>query len=262
MDWISHVKQYQAEHAGMSYREAMKGAKNTWKKGKKQQGDGFISNAINKIKQKAKEGWFFPANKLPGNSQSVFNKYQNATIEKIMVNRAPVNSGVEKGLNFLSLGTYEKAKKSLGYDKMFHLSMVLFTNKGRIAVQKNERISIATGGSGGGESIDIAYPRRDTVGDFLGKAQKAMGDHHFFQYNAFENNCQDFIIGCLKANGVLSESARKFIKQDAETLLKKMPGYISKIAQAATDLAGKASEIVTGQGKKRRKRKKSCGCEK
>ena len=132
----------------------------------------------------------------------------------------------------------------------------MYTNKGKIAVQKLERISIRPGGSGGGESIDLPYTTGDTLASFMEKARRKMGDHAFFQYNAFENNCQDFILGCLQANGALSTPARTFIKQDADALIKKLPGYVGRIAQAATDLGGKVRQALTGQGRRRVLRKK------
>jgi hypothetical protein len=196
-----------------------------------------------------KDKLFFPPNKLSGNSQKVFNKVKDYTVERLMVNRTPINSVVDKAINALSLGTYNKKKAELGYDKMFHLSLVLYTNKGRVSIQKNERIDVSEGGSGGGESIDISYDRMDTIGSFFGKALHKMGHHRFFQYNAFENNCQDFVAGLLQANNVLSPEAKRFVKQDAETILKAMPSYVSKMAQGATDLAGKISQIVSGQGR-------------
>ncbi len=250
MSWISHVKAYQAKHPNLSYGEAMKAAKSSYKR---KSGKGLIGNLKKAVKY-SKERIFFPADKLPGSAQKAYDKLKGATVKSIMVNRKPVSGIVEKMLNFMSIGTYEKEKKKLGYDKMFHLSMVLTTNQGRIAVEKNERINIAAGGTGGGESIEIAYDRGDTFASFLEKARWKMGDHKFFQYNAFENNCQDFIIGLLSANGVLSAEAKKFVKQDAESLLKAMPGFVGRVAQAATDVAGKISERITGQGRKRKKK--------
>lgn len=249
MSWIEHVKVYQAKHPGMTYGEAMSGAKASWRGSKpktKKVGKGIIDSIKNAL--------FFPPNKLPGGAQRNYEKLKGATITKIMVNRYPINSMVDKFINLVSLGSFSKAKKELGYDKMFHLSMVLYTNKGRIAVEKNERINIAPGGTGAGESIDIAYPHGDTFASFLAKARHAMGDHRFFQYNAFSNNCQDFILGLLQANGVLTAEAKAFIKQDAESLVKKMPGFVGKVAQAATDLGGKVSQLISGQGRRRKKK--------
>lgn len=290
MSWIEHVKDYRAKHPGMTYGEAMSAAKSTWKGSKKSKvGAGIMDsikesvmdalipqrkpmrnmqNMINRItggsKTKRKVGkgiidsikntLFFPPNKLPGNAQKAYDRFKGATVKGIMINRTPINGMVDKFINLVSLGGFNKAKKQLGYDSMFHLSMVLTTNQGKIGVEKNERINIQAGGTGGGQSIDIQYDTGDTFGSFLEKARRKMGDHRFFQYNAFANNCQDFILGLLSANGVLSPEAREFIKQDAEALIKRMPSYVGRIAQAATDLGGKVSQILTGQGRKRKKK--------
>ena len=228
---------------------------NKEKQASNKQGKGLIDKVKGLVKT-VKNKLFFPPNKLSGTSQKVFNKVKDYTVERLMVNRIPINSVVDKAINALSLGTYNKKKAELGYDKMFHLSLVLYTNRGRVSIQKNERIDVSEGGSGTGESIDVAYDRADTVGSFFGKALHKMGQHRFFQYNAFENNCQDFVAGLLQANNVLSPEAKRFVKQDAETILKAMPSYMSRIAQGATDLAGKISQLVSGQGRKRGTRKR------
>lgn len=255
--WIQHVKKYQSEHAGMSYREALVAAKPSWQALKKkpaaQSGKGIIDK-IKKIAKAVKYVFFFPPNRLPGNSQRVFDKYKDAVIQSITVNRAPIYSIVDRALNLMSLGRWDKAKRQLGYDQMFHLSMVLHTNKGNITIEKNERVNIEARGPKEGEKVSIANVPNITLDAFLEKARKSMGDHRFFQYNAFENNCQDFLVGILSANGILDSGTRAFIKQDAEALLKQMPGYISKIAQGATDAAGKITQVLTGQGKRKKPR--------
>lgn len=191
---------------------------------------------------------FFPPNKLSGTSQKVFDKVKGYTVTKLMVNRVPIHPAISKALDILSLGTFSKKMKELNYDQMFHLSLVLYTNNGKISIQKNERVDISFGGSGGGESIDIPYDRADTVGSFFAKALNQMGDHKFFQYSPFSNNCQAFVAGLLKANGALSEEAKKFVLQPADEILKAMPRYVGRIAQFLTDSAGKFSQIFTGQG--------------
>lgn len=257
MDWVTHVKQYQAKHPSLSYKQAMVAAKSSWAtkkkpaKAKAQGGKGILST-IKRIVRNVKRVFFFPPNRLPGDSQKVFNKYKDAVVKRITVNRVPIYSIIEKALNFLSLGTFDAAKKDLAYDRMFHLSMVMHTDKGDLTVEKNERISIKSGSPKKGENISITDVREATVDEYLEKARKSMGDHKFFQYNAFENNCQDFIMGILGANGSTSPEAKVFIKQDAKTLLKKMPGFVGKISQAATDAAGKVSQVLTGQGRKKK----------
>ena len=256
-DWVKHVKAYQAKHGG-TYGEAMKAARASWhekaKAGKAgtQKGTGII-DTIKRGIAKVKDALFFPPNKLPGDAQRVFMRIRDKAIVSFTVCREPINSMVDKALNLLSLGTFNKAKKDLGYDKMFHLFVVCHLRGGEtVRIEKNERISIKMGGvPSAAETVEVPS-NQSTVDMMFEKARKSMGDHRFFQYNAFENNCQDFILGLLSAVGTVPAEARTFIKQDGEALLKKTPGYLGRIAQAATDLAGKISQVMTGQGRKKR----------
>lgn len=55
-DWINHVKSYQAEH-GCSYKDAMSGAKCSYKKGETMQGGKFnLKKAVNKGSKVVKKG--------------------------------------------------------------------------------------------------------------------------------------------------------------------------------------------------------------
>jgi len=47
---------------------------------------------------------------------------------------------------------------------------------------------------------------------------------------------------------MLTPEVEKFISQDTEALLKKLPGYISPVANFFTDLAGRANQVIYGQG--------------
>jgi hypothetical protein len=251
MSWIAHVKKY-AEENKCSYGDAMKRASASYKKSQVRKGKG-VKEVLTKVKQKL----FFPTNKLPGDSQKVFNRFRDKMVVGFTVGRKPIISAVEKAANIITLGGWEKRKKELSYDKMFHLFLIVHLRGGSIKVEKNERINITTNAStAGAETIDVPYEGKNTLEVIMENAKKAMGEHHFFQYNAFENNCQDFVLGILRANGGASAEATSFIKQDAKGLLEKMPSFLGKLAQAATDLAGKAKEVMTGQGARRKKIKK------
>lgn len=206
---------------------------------------------IKDLVSSAKKALFFPPNKLPGGSQKTLNAHAQDIIQSITVRREPINSVVNKALNVLTFGAFKKAMKDLAYDKMFHLSMVIKTNKTHLTLEKNERINLSTTikRNAGTEQVDVPWSKSDvSLDQFLENARKSMGDHRFFQYNAFQNNCQDFLWGILKANGAASPDVVKFIKQDAEKLVSKMPSYIKKIAQFATDTAGKITQVMSGQG--------------
>ena len=260
--WIEHVKKYKALHPNLSYKECLIQAKNTYKKKatglpprvpkkriRLQKGDGFFGDLIDKVKS-----YFFPAKKLAPKYQTIYDKFKDKTITSARLRRAPVYSAVEKTLNLISQGTYEQAKKQAGYDKMFHLGIVLNIEGTQLLLEKNDRIEMTTSFS---DNADTEYLDLGSVGKTLGevfdKTLKAMGEFKMFSYNSLENNCQDFILAVLKANGINSPAAQAFVKQDADLLVKKMPKYVSKISQFATDSAAKFKEIF-GLGHKRRRK--------
>lgn len=242
-EWLKHVAKYRQSNPGVSYKIALVEAKKTYKKvnnRKAKVGKGILD--------RIKSALFFPPNQLPGKSQKVLDENKDAVIQSIMINRFPLSSIVNKAVKMLADGEVE-------HDKLFHLSMVLTTDKGKFTVEKNGRIDIYKGGSGPGESIDINFSGI-TLNDFLEKGRKQMGDHNFFQYNGLTNNCQDFLIGLLEGNNTLTSEAKKFIKQDTEKLIKQLPGAAQAIAQFLTDTRGKVQQIISGAGKKYKRKYK------
>ena len=57
---------------------------------------------------------------------------------------------------------------------------------------------------------------------------------HFFPFDAFHNNCQDFILGTLQANVKLTKAAKEFILQPVDKLLGKLPPYTSPLTNIFT----------------------------
>jgi hypothetical protein len=67
----------------------------------------------------------------------------------------------------------------------------------------------------------------------------------FFPYHPSTNNCQDFILQMLKANGINDENAFNFVKQDT-TMIFKNKGWLSGLAKQVTDLGGYADVVMQG----------------
>jgi hypothetical protein len=228
--------------------------------------------------QNIKEQVFFPEKKLPSVVQPTFEKYKNFRILSAQLRREPILAFVDKFINLISFGKFNQAKKDLGYDKMFHLSLILQLENGpKLLVEKNERINMTTSFKDGpqvqyypalaGTSPPqgvLTIPGNPTLGEFYDKTLKAVGEHQFFTYNAFQQNCQAFIADLLRSNGALTPEAQTFVMQDAQTVIKQLPFYVSKIAQFATDTAGRvrqffgfgSSKRSAGASKKIQRRKK------
>lgn len=208
---------------------------------KVRKGDGLLDTV--------KQTFFNAPNKLPPSSEKVFKKNRDSQVVSIDVIRTPIASGIEKALNILSLGKWEKNKKDLAYDKMFHLALIFTLRNGKqIIVEKNERVNISDKFTihSDTEIMNVVLPYTFTFEVYIDKTLKLMGDHNFYQYDAFNNNCQVFIRSILQANELLTSELDKFIYQPTEELLRGIPTYVNKIARFATDLRAKLSQVFQG----------------
>lgn len=215
-----------------------------------------VGSTIGNVATSLREKIFFPEKKLPASSQPIYEKYKNYKIMSCRVRREPIMAFVDKFINFISFGKFNEAKKEFGYDKMFHLSLILQLSSGgptpdtpKLLIEKNERINMTMKWSDTSqvkyfpENSNMGIPGNPTLGQFYEKTLTTIGDHRFFTYNAFDQNCQRFIADLLRSNNALSNDANNFIMQDAQSIVKKMPFYVSKISQFSTDMAGRVKQF-------------------
>jgi hypothetical protein len=208
-----------------------------------------VSGAINLGTKGIRRGYSPSAKKMLA-------EYGDAQIVELAVRRDPIQSFINIALNAITLGKWGKAKQDLHYDKLFHLGLVIGVKKnGRrtnLIVEKNEVINIAVAKRPNSDTEFYAVPLRGkqlTFGQFMDNAEKAKGTE-FFLYDAFENNCQDFVAGLLKENGLLDENAATFIKQPIDQLVKRLPSFTQTVARKVTDLGAAANVILEGEGLK------------
>jgi hypothetical protein len=201
-----------------------------------------VTNKFEDIRQN-----FFPAKKLPQPVQVLFDKYKNNRVISAQIRREPIFAIIDKVINLISGGKFDEAKREQGYDKMFHLSLIITLDNGvKLLIEKNERINMTTNWK---DTDKVEYFNvgpiftNPTLEQFFQNTEKAVGDHRFFTYNAFDQNCQRFIADLLQSNNSLSDNAKNFILQDAQSIVKKMPFFVSKIAQFATDTAGRVKQF-------------------
>ncbi len=70
-------------------------------------------------------------------------KYGNIPIESMAIYRTPLPSLLSKTINVLSLGQWNKLQKKYGFDKFYHLALVITLKSGKnIIVEKNEVIEV------------------------------------------------------------------------------------------------------------------------
>lgn len=189
----------------------------------------------------------------PPKVRDVLRQYGSGQVYDLLIMREPVQSYIDKALNVITLGKWNEAKRELNYDRLFHLSMIAFLSmpngsKAQLKIEKNEVINITPNiKSHVGESIHVPVPCCITLGEMMKKAEEATGPG-FFTYEAFNNNCQIFLLSILKANGLATRDIDSFIKQNAEELLKRLPSYTRPFAKAITGLAGVANRLMYGEG--------------
>ena len=189
-------------------------------------------------------------NDYPPKVRELIKKYGEKKITRINIDRTPVPSVLTGALNAVSFGAFGKRFNRLPYDKLFHLRLDLTFEDGKtLAVEKNEVINMYESPKRlkGGEQkqIDI-IPHELTLNKLLEGGQKIQGNK-WFNYSAYNNNCQDFIVALLKGSNVGTEQDIAFTKQDTKSLFKG-DSFLRKFANTVTDIGAKANEITTGAG--------------
>lgn len=175
-------------------------------------------------------------------------KYGNMKIYKIWVYRKPIESTIEKLLNFISLGSFTKAKE-MNYETLFHLGAFVMVGNSNgsfsnILVEKNHVINITKTSFNirdYGENIPIHVNINITLNELLNKAQNILGPKYFL-YDAFNNNCQVFCKALL--NPFLTPKIEDFIFQPLDDIIRNIPKELPKFARFTTDLASWGDRII------------------
>jgi hypothetical protein len=185
-----------------------------------------------------------PSSKYNNISTKTLNTYGDKIIKSMKVVRTPINSLISSALNLLTFGKMEELKKKYHYDKLFHLSILCEIDDKLIFVEKNEVVNISPNFkiTDQSQSLDVPLNKSISLFQLVENTKTKMGDN-FFIYDAFKNNCQDFIINVLDANGLLNENLREFIKQPMEDLVKELPSNLPKVARAITNVGAILSRL-------------------
>jgi hypothetical protein len=121
-------------------------------------------------------------------------------------------------------------------------------NNSIITIEKNEVINIQTGAKTykNSEKMNVDLKNKDiTLNEFLEAGYKNAGsDSKYFQYDAFSNNCQNYIMYLLNGSGLSTPEIKKFVLQDIKNLIEETPEYAKKIASLTTTVAGVADKLI------------------
>jgi hypothetical protein len=174
----------------------------------------------------------------------------DAKISTIVVCRKPIISAIEKLASWVSGGRWDANKKSLQYDKMMHLWLVIGLDNGRkIKIEKNQVVEFSTNADTGNDFRDAPAPRSITWRAMLTAAESAAGGaEKLWVYDSITQNCQYFARAILKACGSWNAELEKFVMQDAAKVIEGMP-WFQKVGRAITDAANVADVVMNGQGR-------------
>jgi hypothetical protein len=177
--------------------------------------------------------------------KKVLEKRGDNVIKKIVINRTPLSSFLKAALNFTTLGDFNTRFKNYPHDELFHLRIDIHTTNGVVSLEKNEAIFMKErprkSKNAELRTIDT-IPQGLTINTLLEKTKTRMGAK-FFPYSAKNNNCSDFIMNVLQANDLGTKEDRDFVDQPVKMLFS---GYLRKLSNTVTDLAGRANVISQG----------------
>lgn len=189
--------------------------------------------------------------------RSLLSEIGDKPITEMYVRREPIQSLLNKALNFITRGKWNEAKSKYSYDSLFHLGLEVVVrmsesnniNK-RYVIEKNEVIEVSPAKAFGkdAEIMPVSMNGQGHTINGLLKGARAILGGKFFPYDPFYNNCQDFIMAILTGSGLGNQEVYSFVKQPIEQLVKELPAYTGVVAKTITDLGGLANTAIFGQG--------------
>lgn len=215
----------------------------------------FISEKYAQAKSAVTDFFSPRLNDFNNISKKTISDLGNFPITSLAIYRTPINSIINKALNIISFGKWEKLKARYGFDRLFHLALVATVNAGgtlkNVIMEKNEVVNVSTSYKTDHQTEIYQIPlnpnQKLTVSQILNNARQKVGDKTFFSYDAFKNNCQFFIKYLLEGVNLYTDGAKNFLFQDLTEIIKGLPSYIGQIANAVTTTGAVVSKL-SGKG--------------
>ena len=216
----------------------------------KKTGKGWIADKFEDLKTFLSGG----RKRFNPKARRLIEQHGGKNIVSIVIARTPLSKGIRFVLNLLSKGKIETIRRSLGYDDLYHLSLILTLQDGtRLRLDKQSVPELST-------DLELnsttQMKRVDTKGKkvslntFLERGLTKMGDSAW-TYDPSRRNCQIFASAMLTANGMNNQDTNKFIMQKAEELLKTIPTLPRKGLEVLLELVSKSDVLVRGRGRRR-----------
>ena len=173
--------------------------------------------------------------------KNILAKVGNDRIYTITIFRYPINSMIKNILELTSL-------QSIHYDDLFHLGLIL---NNQVLLEKNSIINMEINPRlpKDTEFVNMNFNQSISINQFINNGLQFMGVDKFFTYQSTSNNCQDFAMSLLIANGINDDSLNTFIKQDVRSIFANN-AYLRRFVNNITDVDGRIKYIQGGRVKK------------
>ena len=191
---------------------------------------------------------------MPRAAQEYLDKNGSKQVTSITVCRSPIEQYINTVLNWISTGEFEKKKKELNIERMFHLYMVVTLDgkTGSTIVEKNENIEIYDNTSTNKvaeSSISVnLWGSTITLDQLIFGGLKKLEDLGLnpYNYDGINNNCQKFLKAILDYFNLSTKESNDFIVQNTEKIIGELPYYAQNISQGAINLKQAINILLKG----------------
>ena len=215
----------------------------------------FIKDAYEKVKDvsssvvnKVKDVFSPKLDDYSNYTKANLEKYGSKTIRSMRIVRQPVMSAIDSILNTVSVGKWASLKKKYGFDKFFHLGLEVDLQDGKkLTVEKLDIVEVSDNnyeGKGVDKQEVPLKGKQFTLMQLLDTARKNVGDKKFFEYDAFQNNCQWFVSYLLQGQNLYGPKEKEFVFQDIKELVSELPDYVSKFQRGITDVSATIKKLI------------------
>ena len=234
------------------------------------EGDGWLGDQLTKVKKSAQKAvrkvgsvvlgkeraekierygdatLFLSKLPLPPSVKEYLRKYGDEVISKATIVRNPVQKLLTGAMNAVSLGSFGKKFGRLPYDDLFHLQLWVTTPSGVFGIEKNEVITMTFNPkpAQNAEFKEVSVPADLTMNKMMLGSEKIQGDK-WTRYDAYSNNCQDFVMSLLRGSGMGNEGDYQFVKQDTDSLFKN-DSFLRKFSRSLTNIGASVSTAFSG----------------
>ena len=173
------------------------------------------------------------------NVDKFMRKHGDEPLLEMIISRNVVSSILTGSMKLLSSQFREK----VGSDKLYHLKLLIRTTYSNVSIEKNEVITISPYQMNyQAENLYVHFPPGLTINILLENTRNEMGNS-FLTYSARDNNCQNFVLSLLQANGLSNERNILFTKQSTTGLFST---EMRKFTNTITDIGAKIDIIREG----------------